>query len=110
MASDADGAATVPCPICAQEMRAYPRYPRLICSACYDKTCDEKGRRVAFYNEGYWGGFLGHYVDTREKYDSHFCFVDGIECFADEGHTGGIAIERSKEPRVKKERRGARRA
>lgn len=81
------------CPICSDEMKKYDRYPNLVCPACYSRACDAKGRPVVFYNEGYWGGCIGYYSDTDEKYDSHFCYINGIKCRADEGHIGGIVIE-----------------
>lgn len=84
---------TKKCPICAGEMQKYDRYPNLVCPICYTRTSDAKGRRVTFRNEGYWGGFIGYYSGTDEKYDSHFCYVDGVKCRADEGHTCGIVIE-----------------
>ena len=86
---------THPCPICSAETQKFGRYPKMVCPACMDRACDERGRRVAFFNEGAWGGCVGSYVDTDEKYDSRFCFIDGIKCRADEGHVGGILIERA---------------
>ena len=39
------------------------------------------------------GGYRAVYVDTGEVYDSHICYIDGIECYADEVKFGGIVIE-----------------
>lgn len=33
------------------------------------------------------------FLDTQEAYTSHTCFIDGIECFADEARFGGIVIQ-----------------
>jgi hypothetical protein len=32
------------------------------------------------------------YADTEEPYPSHECYIDGIHCYADEAHMGGIVI------------------
>jgi len=39
------------------------------------------------------GGFIAAYADTGESYPSHACYVDGIQCNADEGYFGGIVIQ-----------------
>ena len=54
---------------------------------------DENHRQLKFYNQSFSGGFLAFYADTDEKYDSHLCYIDGVKCYADEHHFGGIGLE-----------------
>jgi hypothetical protein len=51
------------------------------------------GRKLRFFNLDFSGGFGASYADTGEPYDSHQCYVEGIECRADEARFGGIVIE-----------------
>ena len=81
------------CPICNSSLKYFERYPNYICPQCAAKATDKSGRLVSFGNEGFWGGFEGCYVDNGEEYNSHTCYVDGIECNADEAKFGGIVIE-----------------
>jgi hypothetical protein len=74
-------------------MQRFDRYPNMVCPACESRACDAEGRRVEFFNEGEWGGCVGSYVGTKENYDSRFCYIDGVKCRVDEGHTGGIVYE-----------------
>ena len=53
---------------------------------------DENGRKLGFGNESFSGGFVAWYTDTNQTRDSHICFIDGIECWADEALMGGIVI------------------
>jgi len=53
---------------------------------------DEDGRALGFGNESFSGGFVAWYKDTNETRDSHICYINGIRCWADEAHMGGIAI------------------
>ncbi len=46
-----------------------------------------------FSNESLSGGFIAKYADTGEGRDSHVCFIDGVKCWADEAHMGGIIIQ-----------------
>jgi hypothetical protein len=48
---------------------------------------------VTFTNADLSGGFVGTYSDTGEEYSSHECFVDGVECRAEEAYLGGIVVE-----------------
>jgi hypothetical protein len=48
---------------------------------------------LVFSNETFSGGFIAQYADTGEARDSHVCFVDGVECWADEARFGGIIIQ-----------------
>ena len=82
-----------PCPICANPIRHWERYPQAVCSICYDKACDDKGRKLSFSNVSMSGGFESTVTDTKEKYPSHICYIEGVECWADEAGFGGIVIQ-----------------
>ena len=81
------------CPICSKPVEPSPRYPRYVCDTCGIKACSADGRALNFYNESFSGGYLAEYADTGEPYLSHDCYIDGIKCFADEAHMGGIVIQ-----------------
>ena len=49
------------------------------------------------------GGYAAEYADTGDPYESHECFVDGIECYADEARFGGIVIETVFKPHLSKD-------
>ena len=80
------------CPICGISGPPDPRYPRCICPECGHRATDENGRGLQFTNESVSGGFIATYRDTGEVRDNHICFVDGIRCWADEAHMGGIIV------------------
>lgn len=80
------------CPICGRIGESSPRYPRYICVECGHRAVDENGRRLKFSNVALSGGFEARYADTGEVRDSHICYVDGIRCYADEAHMGGIVV------------------
>lgn len=82
------------CPICNKEKSLNPRYPNEICRDCYSLSTDINGRKLLFYNAYAGGGYKSVYEDTDEVYDSNTCYVNGIECFADEARFGGIVIEK----------------
>jgi hypothetical protein len=82
-----------PCPICAAPVRHWPRYPRAVCERCEARATDRQGRGLRFLNADFVGGFRGNYSDTMEAYGSHTCFIDGVECRADEARFGGIVIQ-----------------
>jgi len=81
------------CPICNSSLTHEPRYPRYVCSSCASAATDKDGRLLEFFNTDLSGGYEARFVDTQEKYDSHTCFINGIECYADEARFGGIVIE-----------------
>ena len=80
------------CPICSASVEPNVRYRKYICFECCGKAVDENGRNLGFGNESFSGGFVAWYSDTNETRDTHICFIDGIECWADEAHMGGIVI------------------
>ncbi len=84
------------CPICLSEVQKYERYPNYVCANCSEKAVSEDGRPLEFYNETLTGGFLAFYADTKEKYDSHTCYINNEKCFANEAYLGGIVIQTSR--------------
>ena len=80
------------CQICTASVEPNVRYREYICFECCAKAVDEDGRKLGFGNESLSGGFVARYVDTNETRNSHICYIDGIECYADEAHMGGIVI------------------
>lgn len=81
------------CPICKTKLDANPRYPNYVCPDCKKKACDINARKLDFWNTSIGGGFRAEYTDTKGEYSSHICYIDGIECYADEARFGGIVIE-----------------
>ena len=80
------------CPICGKAGERSPRYPKYICVECAHCAVDENGRALKFSNVAFSGGFEARYVDNGEIRDSHICYVDGVLCYADEAHMGGIVV------------------
>ncbi|MBE7381836.1 MAG: hypothetical protein F6J95_010550 [Leptolyngbya sp. SIO1E4] len=81
------------CPICASSTPHTARYPQSVCHACYEKACDERDRKLTFSNVSLSGGFQAIVTDTQAEYLSHICYIDGVQCWADEARFGGIVIE-----------------
>jgi hypothetical protein len=81
------------CPICAGELSAIPRYPRMVCVACVKRARAANGRPVVFYNQGLSGGLEGRYTDTGEAYLGADCTIDGVPCRAEEAHLGGVVVQ-----------------
>ncbi|ANV89057.1 hypothetical protein [Picosynechococcus sp. PCC 7117] len=81
------------CPICAEPVPHWERYPRAICRDCSNKAADIHGQHLSFSNIDFGGGFRATYTDAKTEYPSHICYVDGIECWADEARFGGIVIQ-----------------
>ena len=84
------------CPICSLKIQKSGRYPNYVCGDCASKAESADGRPLEFSNISLSGGFLAFYADTKEKYDSHICFIENTECYADEAYFGGIVIEPKK--------------
>jgi len=83
------------CPICGKDVTEISRYPGYICRNCESRLVDISGEPIEFYNEELAGfGCIGLYKKTRVGYDSNVCYVDGIECYAEEAHFGGIVIQK----------------
>lgn len=90
------------CPICGNQVKAIPRYPKYVCDTCAQKTTDAKGRKVSFSSSDIESGddvltisegCYGFYKDTQKKYRSKICYIQGIKCRADLARFGGIVIE-----------------
>jgi ADP-ribosyl-[dinitrogen reductase] hydrolase len=81
------------CPICTTPVRPDSRYPRYACRTCVGKASSKDDRPLAFFNIDISGGYRAEYADTGEAYDSHQCFIAGVECRADEARFGGVVIE-----------------
>ena len=80
------------CPICSAAVEPNVRYRNYVCFDCCSKAVDENGRKLGFGNQSFSGGFVAWYADTKETRDTHLCYIDGIECWADEAHMGGVVI------------------
>ena len=84
---------TQTCPICHAATSPSERYPRHVCTSCASRASSADGRLLTFSNLDMSGGFIARYAGSDEVHDSHECFIDGIECRADEARFGGIVIE-----------------
>jgi len=78
------------CPICENTMLKIERYPNMICSECSELTVTEKNVKIEFFNIDHTGGFIS--VVNNVEGDIHECYVNNIECSAEEGRFGGIVI------------------
>ena len=81
------------CPIYHGVVPTFERYPRYLCSDCAGHAKSKDARPLKFSNLDMKGGFIAQYVDTSESYPSHECYVNGIPCYTDEGHFGGVVIQ-----------------
>ena len=81
------------CPICCISVQPSERYPHCLCEECAARAVDVTGRALAFFNLSFSGGYGAQFADTKEAYDSHICYIDGVKCYADEAHFGGIVIQ-----------------
>src|SRR5687768_12477534 len=84
-----------PCPICAEAVDYNPRYPQQVCRRCSERATDDLGRAVEYSNIDLTGGICARYKDTHERYNGQVCYIDGIQCWADEAHMGGIVIQKA---------------
>ena len=87
---------THPCPICSKPTPHQERYPLSVCSNCFNKASDRTSRKLSFFNTDMSGGYEAIVKETGEKYQSHTCYIDEVECYADEARFGGIVIEVTK--------------
>jgi len=81
------------CPICQKAVQPSERYPYYLCLDCSARAKSKDGRSLKFSNIDMTGGLMAVYADTDESYPSHECYVDGIQCYADEHRFGGIVIQ-----------------
>jgi hypothetical protein len=54
------------CLICKKKLNFNARYPNYICAECSDKATESKGRKLAFTNTSFSGGFEAIYIDTKK--------------------------------------------
>lgn len=87
-----------PCPLCGNSRLHFDRYPLAVCQDCAAKATNQEGQRLAFYNKDLSGGYRAIVTETGEPYDSHFCFIDGVSCYADEARFGGIVVQVEQDP------------
>lgn len=82
------------CPICKAMVKSSERYPDYICNKCVVDITDINGVAVTFSNADIFGGCKGWYHKNgeREVYSSNICYINNIECFAEEARFGGIVI------------------
>lgn len=87
----------VTCPVCGREQPAVPHYPGYLCRECVARGTDEGGRRVVLGNTSETGGFAARYADDQslaaEVTVTHFVYVDGNRCWADEARYGGVVVQ-----------------
>ena len=72
------------------------RYPLIACDSCSTKTVDASGFKIEFENEDFSGGFVSIHYDSNgftHTGSEHRCFINNIECYADEHRYGGIVIK-----------------
>ena len=83
------------CPICKSKVNSFPRYPNYVCNDCIDKydTLTWNGYPIKFSNEGFFGGFVSQVMGESTTGNVHKCYINGIECWADEARFGGIVIQ-----------------
>lgn len=91
--SSADHAVGYECPACCVSLAFQLRYPRALCRDCSARTADADGRPIEYSNESLSGGLVAMYAGTHEPYTKRRCFVDGIECQADEARFGGVVVQ-----------------
>ena len=81
------------CPICSMPVQPSGRYPHYLCAACAKRAVDINGRALSFFNVSLSGGYNAKFTYTKETYNSHICYIDGLKCYADEARFGGIVIQ-----------------
>ena len=79
------------CPTCSNIIITDKKYPTQICDECWYLTLNKNGNDISFGNVGINGGFLS-FSDGKIG-EEHQCFINGIECYAQEGGCGGIVIQ-----------------
>ena len=83
----------MPCPICLQKMTFFERYPMKVCPECSEKTFTKDGIKIDFCNIDVTGGFKSTIQSNPIKEgDEHTCYINGLECYADEARFGGIVV------------------
>ena len=78
------------CPTCDKIMMKSARYPNRICRECALLTVTKKNEKIEFHNIDCLGGFVS--LVNNVEGSIHQCYVNNIECYADEARFGGIVI------------------
>ena len=78
------------CPICEKNIMKIERYPNYICGECILLTVTKKNEKIEFHNINCFGGFVS--LVNNVKGSIHQCYVNNIECYADEARFGGIVV------------------
>jgi hypothetical protein len=81
------------CPICKVALRKIERYPNYVCASCVLIAQSQDGEPLSFFNTSFSGGLIATYTKSGEHYDSNRCWINGVECVADEARFGGIVIQ-----------------
>jgi len=87
---------TQKCPICECGVRYDCRYTRYVCNECEKNAVTENGKKIKFFNEKHGFGCVSYVNDQKTEVPIHKCYINGIECYADEGRFGGIVIQAAK--------------
>tara|TARA_B100002051_G_C16743057_1_gene645596 strand:- start:5673 stop:5939 length:267 start_codon:yes stop_codon:yes gene_type:complete len=82
------------CPICSEKTHISKKYPYSVCSKCSQKTVDENDNKIEFFNIDYNGGFYS--IKDNIKSEEHICYINGIQCYAEEARFGGIVVSLDK--------------
>jgi hypothetical protein len=86
----------ITCPICDEPKRPIGRYPNYVCKSCLNnyKTLDKDGNEITYSNINWTGGIssMKNGIKSEQENAEVFCYVNSIECFAQEARFGGIVI------------------
>jgi hypothetical protein len=91
------------CPVCKLQVHPSARYPHYVCQDCINKygTLTWDGKQITFSNVDYTGGFQSLIQGEGTASNVHKCYINGIECWADEARFGGIVIQTTGNPNPK---------
>lgn len=81
------------CPICGNLSEYIERYANYVCKNCTAIATDFDGELLEFFNLDMGGGYQSNYKNSKQIYDSHVCYINGIKCYADEARFGGIVVK-----------------
>ena len=86
------------CPICKSNVFPMARYKNYICEDCIERypPVTEQNELIKFYNQDPSGGFISVVDGIEGKIQK--CFINGIECKAEEARFGGIVIQKVIKP------------
>lgn len=92
------------CPICNNKLYS-SHCPNRVCHGCMKNAVDQDGNQVRFKNIDVFGGFKSiHSINIRTlsrlstddikevERQEHTCYINGVECHADEARFGGILV------------------